>query len=50
MDDWRAYVAEFERLCAKYNVPEEVKELFMAMAHDLGSCEAALDPDDWATK
>ena len=50
MDDWRAYVEEFERLSEKYPIPEEVKELFMEMAHELGSCEAALDSDDQLNK
>ena len=48
--DWREYIIEFERLCEEFEVPEEVKELFIAMAHDLGSCEAALNSDDQLNK
>ncbi len=50
--EWREYIAEFERICEENNVevPEEIKNLFMAMAHELGSCQAALDSDDQLNK
>ena len=48
--DYREYIAKFEQLCEGHEVPDEVKELFLAMANELGSCQAALDPDPWAGK
>ena len=48
--DWREYLSEFERLKEKYELPEEVVQLFEKMAHNLGSCQAALDSDDQLNK